>query len=159
MAEKRVAGLDPQTARDLLKWFRANAGRPPQPSNAPNGKLISGEMRTAKITGVAVVSGAAQHSWEEVRWNITTKVWDDTPEGDSGTTSENYMINLAAYGTSLENDTIVQIYKAEDPITRKTFWVGGASGSLPTGQYQYMVYQMTSNNQAGFDYVRLHPPV
>jgi hypothetical protein len=32
-----------------------------------------------------------------------------------------------------------------------------ASASLPTGEHQYMVYQMTSDNQAGFDFVRSHP--
>jgi hypothetical protein len=30
-------------------------------------------------------------------------------------------------------------------------------GVLPVGQYQYSTYQMVSQNQAGFDFVRAHP--
>ncbi len=34
---------------------------------------------------------------------------------------------------------------------------GASSTSLPTGQYQYMVYQMTASNAAGWDFTRAHP--
>ena len=34
---------------------------------------------------------------------------------------------------------------------------GASSTSLPIGQYQYMVYQMTASNAAGWDFTRAHP--
>ena len=34
---------------------------------------------------------------------------------------------------------------------------GGGNNISAVGQYQYMVYQMISNNSAGWDYVRAHP--
>lgn len=32
-----------------------------------------------------------------------------------------------------------------------------AAGSLPSGQYQYMSYVMVSQNQTGWDFIRMHP--
>jgi hypothetical protein len=35
----------------------------------------------------------------------------------------------------------------------------GASAGLPTGEFQYMVYQMVAQDQGGWDFVRAHPPL
>jgi hypothetical protein len=33
------------------------------------------------------------------------------------------------------------------------------TASLPVGQYQYQTYQMVAQNEAGWDFDSLHPPV
>lgn len=41
---------------------------------------------------------------------------------------------------------------------RRIVMVASAAGSsLPVGQYQYMVYQVTASNVAGWDFTRAHP--
>jgi hypothetical protein len=155
----RVTAFGPKTARAIARYVDKNIRVIDDPSNEIGGRKLSQTHTMAKVTGSSTVSGTVQHSWIEVRWNITDKVWENVPEGRVGTTTDSYLINSADAAVELATNTILQIRKCEDPITRITFWVGGSSASLPTGQYQYMAYVMTSNNQAGFDFVRLHPPI
>jgi hypothetical protein len=37
--------------------------------------------------------------------------------------------------------------------------IGAGGGALSEGQYQFMVYQMVAQNQAGWDFIRAHPLV
>lgn len=40
---------------------------------------------------------------------------------------------------------------------RHVWTCGAGAGELPKGQYQYMVYQMVTTNESGWDFVRAHP--
>lgn len=54
----------------------------------------------------------------------------------------------------------IAVLKARRPgplATRKG--PGGGEADIPEGEYQYMVLQMTSDNQVGYDFVRAHPIV
>ena len=155
----RVTAFGPKTARAIARYVDKNIRIIDEPTNEIGGRKISQTNTFAKVSGSAVVSGVVQHSWTEVRWNITTKEWEDVPEGRSGTTTVDYLINSQDVTVAFASTTIIQIRKCEDPVTRMNFWAGGDSLEFPTGQYQYMAYVMTSNNQAGFDFIRLHPPI
>jgi len=59
-------------------------------------------------------------------------------------------------GTGVTNDGRRACIYIPPPVRQG----GGAkaASTLPQGQYQYQVYQVTSQNVSGWDFVRVHPP-
>lgn len=53
------------------------------------------------------------------------------------------------------NQIVPGILKGYNSVTSQPIY--HCTPSLPTGQYQYMNYQMVSQNQAGWDFSRAHP--
>lgn len=48
-------------------------------------------------------------------------------------------------------------YVKDGDVWKPAYHIGGVGGSLPTGEHQYQVYQMVSDSQGGWDFVRSHP--
>ena len=110
---------------------------------------------------VFVVDGRKQNSRDA--WWVIANATDENGKSVTlalGTTDNGYVV--MPDGSQLANGTIVcvkitPVTGGTNTTTRSYTVVGGSGGSLPTGQYQYMVYQMTTQNGAGFDYMRAHP--
>lgn len=70
--------------------------------------------------------------------------------------------NLAEYTTnthSVPDGTPVLVYYDFDlgNPSKARYWFVNGGGSLPTGQYPLMNYQMVAQNVPGFDWIRAHP--
>lgn len=168
------AYFDIPSAMKLVRAAKRTLGTPTGGSSYSNEDSgIAGDWFFAKIMATGPSAEADytdQRHWFQ-RVKITTTGGDDTnenvfeviPDTDSAylyATLEN-LSGIADSSHTIPEDTIVLVMTAydsnDDAVPR--FFTEWANASLPTGQYQYMVYQMTSNNQAGYDFVRLHPPI
>ena len=161
--QPEIYGFDKDTARMLLEkagLVRRTAGR-----SIPEYKGDSDDTFWVEITDSAEGSGGIfKHASKLKRRSGET--WEDISTGSGsatatlGTTDTGYVV--MPDGSQLANGTIVcvkitPVTGGTNTTTRSYTVVGGSGGSLPTGQYQYMVYQMTTQNGAGFDYMRAHP--
>ena len=153
MAEKRITSYSPETARTIARYVQERIGTRSYPNTDISGRNPNWRKTFGEITGSSTVSGVTFHSWKEVRWNFTDKEFEDAPDGKSGSTSFNSIVVFPETGTVLTNGDIVEATKVEDPDTGENLWLA-VSISLPTGQYQFMHYQMVAGNQSGWDYAR-----
>lgn len=122
------------------------------------GQLISGSptsndnARLVKITGHATITGSRQkYAWTPIYINGTNHETADTAANDvSGTTSENYAINMSEFtgsvGPLVPNNTVVSLHfyvTANGKVLPFFFWAPGpflaqitsVSGSFPKWSY------------------------
>lgn len=88
------------------------------------GQITPKKTVPAKITGSAVSGTVWKHSWVQVRWNHSSLNWENIPDGKSGTTSTNYLINGADKEAKIPNDTVVIANRVDKPDTGESYWVG-----------------------------------
>lgn len=98
---------------------------------------------------------------------LTAYSWREVVPADNGDFIQPSKFRTGTYSNfpafEVNNNTVasgtIVYFPPKEREDRYHFNVGGSnsSGTLSTGQYQYMVYQMVSQNSAGFDFVRGHP--
>lgn len=92
------------------------------------------------------------------KWKLSDYVdheWTDrTPAISSGA---DYTAIEANGVSGLEGGRFqVEFYGYDAEGKPRYLFIGGGGGSLPTGQYQHMVYQNVTQNESGFDFVMAH---
>lgn len=158
-----IYGFDQDTARQILEktgLVRRTSRRSQdyyQPTND--------DTFWVEITDSAEGSdGTWKHASKLKRRSGDT--WEDLAiDGGSeattlGTTDTGYVI--MPDGSQLANGTIVlvkitPVTGGTADIVRSYTVIAGGGGSLPEGQYQFMVLQMVTQNAIGYDYMRAHP--
>ena len=98
---------------------------------------------------------------------ITAYSWREVVPADNGDFIQPPRFRTGTYNNfpafEVNNNTVasgtVVYFPPKEREDRYHFAVGGSSnsGTVPTGEFQYMVYQMVAQNSAGFDFVRGHP--
>lgn len=116
-------------------------------------------------SGVYVTASGVFHS--NGSGLLTAYQWSEVVPADNGdfiipsryrTGTFTKMPAFEVNNTEVPTNAIVY-FPPKDREDRYYFMYGGASGSgsLSTGMYQYMAYQMVSQNSAGWDFIRGHP--
>lgn len=54
---------------------------------------------------------------------------------------------------------LAEVGEKEGKLIYMAELVGGGSGQVAPGQYQYMVYQVIAQNESGWDWTRAHPDI
>lgn len=152
-----VSVFSPETARLIARYVREELRKSGVlPVNPIHGRWPSSPILFAQIVAGGSQSGAAfLNAWKEVRWSDSAKAWEDEPDGRSGTPADNYLVDVDPTQT-LTVDSVYLAIRAADPETGATFWIGIASASLPTGEFQHQSFYMVSQDQPGWSFIRAH---
>lgn len=116
-------------------------------SNLSGGGLYRGKFSPIINRAASAAANTAAAVWMDTD-NLADCVvvnWGDAG-GSSHSLSAGQVMPAVKYGSVDVSGVLLPAYH-----------VGGVGGSLPEAEYQFMVWQMVSDNQAGWDFVRAHP--
>lgn len=146
-------GLTREQAQRVGKLIQGNERQPPAQQRQQSGASTPTPAFWAELTDEDS-SNAGQYKWKKV--DIDDREFADSdPAVTSGT---DYSAIEASQSTGLTGKRVQLIFWGYDDAGAPRYvFAAAASASLPVGQYQYMVYQMTASNAAGWDFTRAHP--
>jgi len=147
MANEQLFGLTQEQAKRIGKLVQGNERQTPPQLRQQSGTSTPDRALWMEVTGGSI--GA--YDWKLMYPDATGDLIAASP---AVTGSGLYDAN----GAELEVGQRVEAKFAGFDASGQPLYVCAAStASLPTGQYQYMVYQMTASNVAGWDFARAHP--
>lgn len=154
MTPKNLATFSPDLARRIASFYKERGLRRRDAIGEIGGRHLAERLVFARITDAIQDGDVIKHGFIEVRWNQTDKIWEEEPEGYSGTSDDHYVIATPDHGTqALTMDGIYLVHESIDPETGNEIWVT-TFYQLPIPQYTGMLWGGVADNTAGYDFVR-----
>lgn len=155
---QKLTAFSPDLAKVIKDYVESMIGKIPNAKTPLPQRLNVLRTVFAKIGPNRTVDGVVVHSWTEQRWAFDTKTWVDAVDPKRGDKDKaNYIIGIPDPTVALPEDVVVQAELVEDSDTGANVWFANAGAALPTGQYQYQVYQMVSQDTGGWGFIAAHP--